>query len=121
MEEIPRKTFARKKPRRPGELKSLANILPRLCEEIHFEEKVRQMSLMSIWPLLVEEPYRSHSQAVKINKRGQKTVLTVRVSDPALASELGFQLDTIRRNLNSFTPQTGVIVDQIRFVTGKIS
>ena len=108
------------KPQRAGSLASFAEVLPQLCKQLDFDQKVQEMSLLALWPSLVGERYAELTRAVSVRKKGNKTVLYVRVLNAAVASDLSFQTESLKTMLNGFAPQTGVKLDGIQFTIGSL-
>jgi hypothetical protein len=117
----PKKTV---KPKRIGSLSSLANVLPGVCDGLQLDKKINELALMALWPKQVEglcgKVAADSTRAVRLKKQGYKTLLMVKVSNSALASELSFQVHALKDALNRFQPQTGITVDQIQLVVGSL-
>lgn len=112
------KRSTHKKNKLPTPAEKLSSILPKLCEEIHFDDRVKEMSLLRLWEQLVPEPFKTHTSAKAVKKVGGKTVLMVHVRDAAMASELSFNLDQFKTMVNDFSGQTGIRLDDIRVRVG---
>ncbi len=111
----------KKHPHTSQPVHALKDVLPGLCRELALDEKVREMTVLSLWSQLVEEPYRSQSKAVRLRQQGAQWILWVQVADAGMASDLSFQIPNLLLQFNQFAPQTGVRVDQIRLRIGSLS
>lgn len=113
-----------RKPERTGSLSSLGDVLPILYDDLNMEKKVNEFALMALWPQLVESlagaMMAGQTRAIRLKKQGYLTVLMVKVSNAALASELSFQLAHLKEALNQYAPQTGLTVDQIQLLVGSL-
>ncbi|MBX2861762.1 MAG: DUF721 domain-containing protein [Vampirovibrio sp.] len=98
----------------------VADVLGAVTEDLKLDQRVQEFALLNLWPQLVGEPYAGCSKASRISRRGNETVLTVKVSDSAMASQMGFLLPTVQTKLNSYKAQTGIQVDKINVQVGKI-
>lgn len=113
----------RKLPHGPGNkaaTSKLADVLPGLCRDLALDEKVKELSLLSIWETLVDDLYKKNTRAVSVRKQGGKNILLIRVKEAALASQLTFDIQRLKTELNRFAPQTGVKIDDIRLQVGAI-
>ncbi len=111
-----------KKPTRVGSLSSLTDLLPAFSRDIGLERKVNEMALLALWisqvTIVAGPEAAEQSRATRLKKQGNQVLLQVKVSNAALASELGFHLPAIREGLNRFSPQTGLMVDRIQLSVG---
>jgi hypothetical protein len=113
-----------KKPQRVGSLSSLGDVLPGLYRDLDMDKKVNEFALLGLWPSLVQTflgvSGAAQTRAFRLRKQGYQTVLMVKVSNAALASELSFQLMHLKEALNGYTPQTGLTVDRIQLMVGSL-
>lgn len=113
-----------KKPKRAGSLAAFSDVLPKVCQNLDLDKKVNEMALLALWPKQVAgiagQVAASNTKAVRLRKQGYQTILSVTVSNAALASELSFQIPALKEALNRFTPQTGLTVDQIKLNVGTV-
>ena len=110
-----------KKPRRPrSSFVPVADVLGAVTKDLKLDERVREYALLKLWAALVGEPYAGCSKASKITRRGSETVLTVKVNDSAMASQMGFVLPQVQAKLNGYAAQTGIRVDRIMVQVGKV-
>lgn len=111
-----------KKPERSGSLNTLADILPGLCQELDWENKVNELAFLRLWPsqaaALLGPEMASQTRAVKLRKQGNRLILQVKVAHATLAAELGFYTQTLIAALNHFEPQTRIAIHQIKFIVG---
>jgi hypothetical protein len=111
-----------RKPERAGSLVSLADVLPVLYQDLDLEKKVNEFALLALWPAMATSllgvEAAAQTRAVRLKKQGARTVLLVKVTSAALASELSFHLPAIQAALNGYTPQIGLRVDRIQLSTG---
>lgn len=107
-----------KKGKIPTPAEKLSSILPKLCEEIHFDDRVKEMSVLRLWEQLIPEPFKTHTKAKALQRLGGKMVLMVSVQNAAMASELSFNLETFKTLMNDFSGETGILIDDIRVRVG---
>lgn len=101
-------------------ISSLADVLPQVSRDLDLDRKVGEMAMVRLWDEIIGESMAQRSRALKIMKRGNKSVLMVRVRDAATAGDLTFKLEAIREKLNSYTPQTGWVIDGIDLKIGTL-
>ena len=113
-----------RRPKRVGSLSTLADILPLLSDDLSLDRQVHQLAGLALWPRLVEPrlgPWAVlQTRALRIQTRGGRQVLVVRVEGAPLASELGFHLAALQADINRYAPQTGVVIDQIQLSVGAL-
>ncbi len=114
-----------KKPKRTGSLMAFSEVLPQVCQNLQLDKKVNEMAFLSLWPSQVAgiagKTAAEQTQAVRLRKQGYKTILAVKVSNAALATELSFHVPALKDALNAFKPQTGLSIDQIQLSVGSLS
>ena len=112
------------KPKRVGSLSSLAQVLPGVCDNLQLDKKINELAFLALWPRQVAglcgQVTADNTKAIKLKKQGYKTILLVRVSNAALASELSFQIAILKEVLNRFQPQTGIAIDHIQLMVGSV-
>lgn len=114
-----------RKIKRAGSLSAFSEVLPRVCEDLALDKKVNEMALLALWPKQVAgiagQAAAENTRAVRLRKQGYQTILSVKVTNAALASELSFQLPALKDALNAYAPQTGLKVDQIQLSVGTLN
>lgn len=94
--------------RNKAEPARLDAVLPATLEAMGLTRKLEELALLRLWPTVVPAPYQKTAIATRLQRRGNSLWLQVRVSDPLVASELGFQLGELTQKLNTYAPQTGI-------------
>ncbi len=86
--------------------KSIAELLPRFVEENHLEEGLQRVRIFDAWDLVMKEmtsgaisPERA--EALTSRKFFRDGVLTCTITSSTIRAQLRFQLEPIRRKLNS--------------------
>ena len=97
----------------------LADILPALCETMQLDEKVGELSVLRLWPtvlsqVLHDDRFIACSQGARILQQADRNILIVRVENATLAGELSFAREQLLATLNTYTPQTGIHLHEIR-------
>jgi predicted nucleic acid-binding Zn ribbon protein len=85
----------------------LRNILDRM--ETGFSHVIKNCSLLSLWPKVVDERVQKHTEPIKIRNR----TLYVSTSSPAWAQELGFLKKNIMEKFNGLAGEEAIC--DIRF------
>lgn len=113
-----------KKPKRVGSLSAFSDVLPKVCQDLELDKKVNEMALLALWTRQVEvvvgKVAADNTRAVRLRKKGYQTVLSVKVTNASLASELGFHVPALKESLNAFSPQTGLSIDLIQLSVGTL-
>ena len=101
----------------------LSDILPALCQQLAFDQKIGEFSVLKLWDqelkkLLPQPHWQGATQAVAVHRtphadKDDDAVLTVRVKSAPQAAELSFHLETLREALNRYAPQTGIKLTHI--------
>lgn len=98
----------------------LSSVLPQVSRDLALDDKIKEFALVGLWDSVVDPRYRTRTRAVKVYKRGNETVLQVRVKDAATAGELSFSLGALRDTLNGYAPQTGRTIAAIDLKIGSL-
>ena len=106
-----------KKLRPAGQPTTVATLLPAITQQLGLNQKVQQWSVLSLWPIVVQESFKEYTQAVKIQDldNAEGACLLVWVAHSTLAHELTFYQQEYCQKLNSYSRQTGIIIARIRF------
>lgn len=103
---------------------SLADVLPALCRDLSLDQKVNELAFLALWDSQVTAiagpMVAGQTRAVRLQQRGARRILLVRVGHAALAAELGFHVAALKEALNRFEPQTGVRIDHIQLTVGAV-
>lgn len=119
------RSFPKKKPNRVGSLSAFSEVLPKVCQDLELDKKVNEMALLALWPAqvagLAGQSASENTRAIRLRKQGYQTILSVKVTNAALASELSFHIPSLKAALNGYKAQTGLTVDQIKLSVGSLT
>ncbi|MGE0199808.1 MAG: DciA family protein [Candidatus Melainabacteria bacterium] len=97
----------------------LSDILPQVAADIRLDEKVHELSLLSLWRTVSAEllpgALQKGVEAARLVRQSDRVTLEVRVEHPGLANALSMYTEPLLMALNRFTPQTGITVHALRF------
>lgn len=91
----------------------VSRVLASVGKSLNLDQKVQEWSVLSLWPQVVDEPFRTTSRAVRIQRQGQQNQLLVQVDNASVAAELAFHLEDYLGKIADFAPQTGIVVHRI--------
>jgi len=104
--------------------KHLQTIFPEIVKQLGLERRVQEFSVLALWEKVLAENlpplFHRKTEAVKLKLVGEKRQLVVRVENASLASELMFHREKLQRQINAFSPQTGITIDDIILRIGKV-
>jgi len=96
-------------------VQNLSSVLPALQHALGLDEKVKQLALLSVWTAIVAPRFREVTRPLMVKTEGHRRILVVAVAHGAIGTELSFMTTELKAKLNTYTPQTGLSVDDIRF------
>jgi hypothetical protein len=118
------KAFKPKKPQRVGSMALFGDVLPTLYRDLEMDKKVNEFAFLALWPQVVcaavGMDIATQTQAIRLKKQGNRTILLAKVSCSALASELSFYTSTLQQALNAYAPQTGITIQRIQLSVGSV-
>jgi hypothetical protein len=95
--------------------------MEKVAQQLGLNRWVEQLAVMRLWQQVVDAPWDTKSQAVKVTQRpGKGTMLEVRVANPSAASDLRFLTSTYCQRLNGYSKQTGLHLDGIEIRVGRL-
>ncbi len=93
----------------------IQDVLPAVYDRMRLDDKVQEMSVIALWPKVVEAGYGKYTKAVKIKTDQGNKKLVVQVNHGAIASELAMRQHHYLDLLNEFAPQTGLRLSGIEW------
>jgi hypothetical protein len=97
---------------------ALTDILPQVVRDLNLEQKAHDMAVLSLWPLVVPSELKPYTRAVRLERSKSKITLWVSATSSAAASRLTFVQHQILATLNSYAPQTGTVLSDLRITQG---
>ena len=101
-------------------VQNLAHVLPTLQKALGLDQKVQELALLSVWSHVVDARFKDVTKPFQIKTEGHKKILMVAVAHGVIGTELSFSLPQIKTKLNSYQAQTGLVVDDIRFLVRQV-
>ncbi|MBI4534142.1 MAG: DUF721 domain-containing protein, partial [Candidatus Melainabacteria bacterium] len=92
--------------------KSVGNVLNRVVSDLGLEERLRQHTLMELWPQIVGDPWAKCSRALFIDS---ELFLVVTVQDASTGQELSFLKRQILGHLRKAARAIGIDIKGLRF------
>jgi hypothetical protein len=93
---------------------ALTNILPQVVRDLNLEQKAHDMAVLSLWPVVVPADLKPYTRALRLERSKSKITLWVAASSSAAASRLTFVQHQILVQLNTYAPQTGITLSELR-------
>ncbi len=91
---------------------SASTILSKVISKFGLEQRMKEHAFMSLWPDIVDEPFRKVSRPLFIDNEGN---LVVSARDASVAQELSFQRGPMLKKLAPFARGVGLKIVGIRF------
>ena len=94
-------------------------LLEQVAQQLGLDKKIQEFGVLSVWKVVVPDAYRTSTEADSIYYKGKKAYLRIRVKHPTVATELGFELETLLEKINAYAAQTGIYLDGIELRVGR--
>lgn len=88
-------------------------VMAAVSQQLGLDNKVKEFALFGLWKSVAEPPFRDGIVGQRLRRQGTTTTLVVQVPHAAMASELAFHTPRYCQQLNTFAPQTGIVLDAI--------
>lgn len=104
--------------RRPNPYRSrssmtdVSTVLSKVISKFGLEQRMKEHAFMSLWPDIVDDPFKKVSRPLFIDNEGN---LVVSVKDASVAQELSFQRGPMLKRLAPFARGVGLKISGIRF------
>jgi hypothetical protein len=95
------------------------SLLQVVVRNLGLDKKAREFGVLSVWKVVVPEAYRESTKADSIYYKGKKAYLRIKVKHPTVASELGFELESLLEKMNGYSAQTGIHLEGIELRVGR--
>lgn len=98
--------------RRKAKFVNFASVLNKVVSQYGIDKRLREHTMLSMWPHVVGEPWSSLSRAVFFDYERN---LVVAVKDSSIAQELTFKKVEILKSVRAMAKSVGVKVSGVRF------
>ena len=95
-----------------GSFKRLNNVLDAITARLGLDKRLREHTMISLWPVLIGEPWGSRSRGLFFDAEGS---LVVAVKDASTGQELSLLKPRILEKLRASGRAMGIVVKGLRF------
>jgi len=98
--------------KRRKSISSVSQVLNKLVSKLGLDKRLREHTLMNLWPAIIGESFAQRSRAIFIDYEGN---LVVAVKDASVGQELSLYKPEIMKKLRSAASSVGVKINGLRF------
>lgn len=98
--------------RSKSSMTDVSTVLSKVIAKFGLEQRMKEHAFMSLWPDIVDDPFKKVSRPLFIDNEGN---LVVSVKDASVAQELSFQRGPMLKRLAPFARGVGLKISGIRF------
>lgn len=102
----------KRKPFKAKSFNRVDNVLNQVLGTLGLDRRLKEHTVMNLWPVIIGEPWASRSRSLFIDAEGQ---LVVTVSDASLGQELSLMKPSIIKKLRQTGQSLGVNITGLRF------
>src|SRR5262249_29166343 len=110
--ETPVNTNSAESRRSSSQFKRAGQVLNRVLSKLGLDQRLRENTLMNLWPVLLGEPWASRSRCLFIDTQG---TLVVSVADASTGQELSLMKSQLLRRVNAAAQSMSLNIKGIRF------
>lgn len=97
---------------RRSQMTGVSNLLPKVVRALGIDRRLKEHTLMNLWPHIVPEPFASRARPLFIDADGN---LVVAVQDAAIGQEFGFRRGEILKLVGAAARGVGLNLNGLRF------